>query len=198
MEPNTFFPMASCVAFAERKGESDDATALAGSVERWQGPAGNANVRRTVVGITDTSVAGESPYSDHARNGATIFPRCLFFVQETDSTAIIQAGGTITVNPRRGSQDKAPWKDLLLPELTGQTIENAHVYDVHLGETVVPYATLEPLKAVLPVKRGNYEIPVDDNEPGGIRFGRAGNEGCGNAGKTSADCGKVTRASAVS
>ncbi len=171
LEPNTFFPMASCVAFAERKGEIDDATALAGPVERWQGPVGSANVRRTAVGITEASVDGGSPYADHARNGATIFPRCLFFVEETENAAIIRAGGTITVNPRRGSQDKAPWKDLPLAELAGQTIENAHVYDVHLGETLVPYATLEPLKAVLPVKQGDYVILSDDNGPGGIRLG---------------------------
>jgi SAM-dependent methyltransferase len=171
LEPNTFFPVASCVVFAERKGEGDDAAALAGPVERWQGSAGNANVRRTAVEITNTSVAQGSPYADHARNGATIFPRCLFFVEETENTAIIRAGGTTTVNPRRGSQDKAPWKDLPLSELAGQTIENAHVYDVHLGETLVPYATLEPLKAALPVKRGEYVMLSDEHGPGGIWLG---------------------------
>ena len=31
-------------------------------------------------------------------------PRCLFFVEETENTAIVQAGQTVTVNPRRGSQ----------------------------------------------------------------------------------------------
>ena len=42
---------------------------------------------------------------------------------------------------------------------------------MHLGETVVPYATLEPLKAMLPVKRGEYEIPTDAEGPGGISLG---------------------------
>ena len=92
-------------------------------------------------------------------------------MEETENTAIIRAGGTVTVNPRRGSQDKAPWKDLPLSEITGQTIETSHVYNVHLGETVVPYATLEPLKAVLPVKKGEFEIPTDVEGPGGIRLG---------------------------
>ena len=58
-----------------------------------------------------------------------------------------------------------------LTELAGQTVETAHLYDVHLGETLVPYATLEPLKAVLPVKRGEHEIPASADEPGGIRLG---------------------------
>ena len=52
-----------------------------------------------------------------------------------------------------------------------QAIDRSHVYDVYLNETLVPYATLEPLKAALPVKRGEYLIPVDDNGPGGVRLG---------------------------
>ena len=169
LEPNTFFPIASCVVFAERGGENAEGTALDESVEQWIGQAGADDVRRVSSGITDTSVAGDSPYEGYARNGATIFPRCLFFVNETENTAIVQAGQTITVNPRRGSQDKAPWRDLDLTAITEQTIESRHLYDVHLGETVVPYATLEPLKALLPVKRGEYAIPADGDGPGGIR-----------------------------
>ena len=171
LEPNTFFPVASCVVFAERTGENAEATSLTGTVERWVGKTNSEGVQRVAAGITDTSVAGDSPYAGYARNGATIFPRCLFFVQETESTAAIRAGQTITVNPRRGSQDKAPWKDLPLPDITGQTIERSHMHDVHLGETVVPYATLEPLKAVLPVKKGEFEIPTDAKGTGGIRSG---------------------------
>ena len=171
LEPNTFFPMASCVVFAERVGENAEGTALAGSVERWEGVAGADDVRRVSSGITDTSVIGDSPYAGYSRQGASIVPRCLFFVAETENTAVVQAGQTITVNPRRGSQDKAPWRDLDLTAITEQTIESRHIYDVHLGETVVPYATLEPLKALLPVKRGEYEIPSDSGGPGGIRLG---------------------------
>ena len=171
LEPNTFFPIASCVVFAEHKGVSGTATPLAGTVERWEGRAGADDVRRDRSGITDTSVGGDSPYDAYAREGASIYPRCLFFVAETENTAIVQAAQTITVNPRRGSQDKKPWKELDLTVITGQTIESRHVYDVHLGETVVPYATLEPLEAILPVKRGDAAIPIDANGPGGIRLG---------------------------
>ena len=172
LEPNTFFPVASCVAFAERRGENSEGTALVGSVEQWLGQAGAGDVRRVSSGITDTSVAGDSPYAGYARQGASIVPRCLFFVTETENTAIVQAGQTVTVNPRRGSQDKAPWRNLDLTDITEQTIESSHLYGVHLGETVVPYATLEPLKAILPVKRAEYQIPTDGDGPGGIRLGR--------------------------
>ena len=171
LEPNTFFPVASCVVFAEHQGEGGTATPLAGSVERWQGKAGADDVRREQSGITDTSVSGDSPYTGYSRQGATIVPRCLSFVNETENTAIIQAGQTITVNPRRGALDKRPWSDLDLTVLNEQTIESTHVFDVHLGETVVPYVTLTPLTAVLPLKRDDAQLPVDENGVGGIWMG---------------------------
>ena len=170
LQPNDFFPVPSSVAFARNLGLAANANPLVGSVERWVGAAGADDVRRTSAAITDTSEGGSSPYAAHALQGAVIVPRCLFFVNETENTAIIPAAQTITVNPRRGSQDKPPWKTLNLAEIEDQTIETAHVFDVHLGETLVPYATLEPLKAVLPSKQGASELPIDDIG-GGIRLG---------------------------
>ena len=159
LQPNTFFPVPSSVVFAQYKGLAGGAKPLAGSVERWLGAAGVDNVQRVTVGITDTSVGIVSPYDGYSRLGAILYPRCLIFVNETESDTIIQASGTIVVNPRRGSQDKRPWKNLDLSEISNQAIETSHVFDVHLGETVVPYATLDPLKAVLPLKRGDGELP---------------------------------------
>ena len=171
LEPNSFFPIPASVVFAKNQGEVGKATPLAGEVELWLGKAGAATVSRLKTGITDTSETGGSPYSDHAQQGATVVPRCLFFVEETENPAVIQAGQTVTVNPRRGSQDKEPWRSLDLTAITGQTIEAAHLFDVHLGETVVPYATLDPLKALLPLKDGGDEIPVDKKGVGGIHLG---------------------------
>ena len=168
LQPNTFFPVPASVAFARRVGESDEAKALSGRVERWIGAAGSDDIRRRRVKITDTSEVGESPYAGYSKNGATIFPRVLFFVNETENRAVIKASQTITVNPRRGSNDKVPWKNLDLSEISQQTIENTHLFDVHLGETLVPYATLEPLKALLPMKGDDAKIPTDTDGLGGI------------------------------
>ena len=55
-----------------------------------------------------------------------------------------------------------------LESITEWTIETQHVYDVHLGETIAPYVALEPLKAILPAKRDDEEIPFDPDGPGGI------------------------------
>ncbi len=171
LKPNSFFPIPALVAFARKLSQDTSGKPLAGKVERWLGNAGAANVRRELVGITHTGAKGTSPYGTLARNGATIFPRVLFFVEETENTAIVQAAPTVTVNPRRGSLDKAPWKNLGLTAITGQTVEAKHLFDVHLGETIAPYVTLAPLRALLPIKQGDHVIPSNDRGPGGIRLG---------------------------
>ena len=168
LEPNTFFPVPSCVVFARSTGQSGIATPLAGQVERWQGPEGSEHIQRVRDGITDTSTGAVSPYNGYSREGASIYPRCFFFVEETENPAIIQAGNTITVNPRRGSQDKEPWRSLNLTAIAGQTIETSHLYNVYLGETLVPYAMLKPLQAILPVKQGAEALPTDGN---GVNYG---------------------------
>ena len=50
-------------------------------------------------------------------------------------------------------------------------MEQRHLFNVHLGETIAPYVALEPLKALLPLKQGDAAIPTDDNGPVGIRLG---------------------------
>ena len=173
LEPNSFFPMPASVVFARRLDASSDAQAvpLSGKTELWLGKAGAPDVRRNTVTLSDTESSDRSPYDGYSRKGADIYPRPLFFVEETENPVILQAGRTITVNPRRGPQDKKPWRNLDLASITGQSIETQHVYDVHLGETVVPYITLDPLKAILPLRSDDWEIPTDENGIGGIRSG---------------------------
>ncbi len=130
LKPNSFFPIPASVAFARKLSPDAASKPLSGSVERWRGMAGADDMRRESAGITDTGKAGESPYGGYSRQGATIVPRCFFFVNETENTAIVQAAPTVTVNPRRGNLDKAPWKGLDLTAITGQTVENRHLFDV--------------------------------------------------------------------
>ena len=171
LEPNTFFPITASVVFARHTRKIRDASPLAGKVERWLGKPGLDVDRGARTKITDTSVLGESPYAGYSRQGASIRPRCLIFIEETENTAVIQAGQTATVNPRRGPLDKEPWRSLDLTIITGQTIEKSHIFDVHLGETVAPYVKLYPLKAVLPLKKGEWEIPIDERGVSRVRLG---------------------------
>ena len=50
-------------------------------------------------------------------------------------------------------------------ELADSTVETAHVFDVHLGETVAPYVTLPPLRAVLPI---STEGKIEQNTTGSV------------------------------
>ena len=174
LEPNTFFPIPASVAFARKLAADATPKPLTKSVERWRGKAGAPDVWRETTAITDTSEGGESPYGGYARQGATIVPRSLFFVEETENPAIIQAAPTITVNARRGKQDKPPWNALNLSAISGQTIERSHLFNVHLGETTAPYVALEPLKALLPFNSGDALIHTDGDGPGGVRMGGLG------------------------
>ena len=174
LEPNTFFPIPASVAFAERLLAGVRAQPLAENVELWRGKAGADDAWRGSGSISDTSLRGESPYARYSRQGASIRPRCLVFAHEVENPAIIQAGQTVTLNPRRGSQDKEPWRSLDLTPITGQAIESQHVFGIHLGETVAPYATFNPLKAVLPFKRSDAAMTTDANGVGGIRLGGLG------------------------
>ena len=170
LEPNSFFPVPSSVVFAERAGEYEKASPLAGQAERWIGKAGSPDVRREPFPLIDMSGPPVSPYAARAKQGASIVPRRFFFVVEIESRAVLQALPLVTVRPRESSYDNEPYRSLDLSEITEWSYERSHLFDVHLGETVVPYAAMPPLKALLPFRRGETEISVDPNGVAGIRY----------------------------
>ena len=174
LQPNTFFPMPASVVFAERAGEYSKGSPLAGQAEQWLGKTDTPDVRRELVPIIDTSVRGASPYTDRAKQGASIVPRRFFFVVEVESRVVLQALPLVTVRPRASGHDKEPYRSLDLSDITEWSYERSHLFDVHLGETVVPYAAMPPLKALLPFKRGETEISVDPNGVAGIRYAALG------------------------
>ena len=111
LKPNTFFPGARLGGLRSPYANSPKrppASPLAGTVERWRGSTGTDDVRRESTGITDTGAAGESPAwrllpeGSHYRRPPTLLLR-----QRETNTAIVQAAPTVTVNPRKGSHDKA-------------------------------------------------------------------------------------------
>ena len=166
LEPNTFFPMPASVFFAKRA--VGGGKPLGGVVEQWSGVAGAPDVSRIATSKTDSSMPVDSPYSGFSRKGADIYPRRFYFVERIENPAVINAGQTISVNPREGTQGKQPWASLDLAVITGQAVEAEHLFEVHLGETLVPYATLQPLEALLPFKRGDSKLPLDADGDGGI------------------------------
>ena len=119
--------------------------------------------------LLPTLQRGASLHTGDGRvKGAAVYPRRLLFVEEAPSTTIVQATPLVTVRPREGAQDKEPWRSLDLSVITGVSVESTYLFDLHLGETVVPYATLSPLKALLPFKRSDNELPISPEGIGGI------------------------------
>ena len=155
LNPNTFFPVPACVVFAQR---STHTTPLPREITEWHGPPGlDASTRP----VTLPSPTTGSPYKKAARNGATIFPRCLFFVEDAPRPPTIRPPRTRYTNPRRGRKDKGIWAEIALATLEGFTIDESQVFGVHLGETVAPYVTLPPLRAVLPISDGAPPAQAD-------------------------------------
>ena len=156
IEPNTFFPIASCVVFARKM--SEHSRSLGNKAQLWVGKLeeleANGTCQMNEIDLADSSSDSfASPYADKARQGATIVPRVLYFVDVQESaTALVK--GIKKVSPQRSSQEKEPWKSLHDAELIDAPIEVEHIWDIHLGETVAPYVLLEPRRAVLPVRHG--------------------------------------------
>ena len=112
LRPNTFFPMPASVVFASKCDPEGIGNPLARTSERWLGTPGANDIHREPKEVTSTLVAETSPYAKLARNGATIFPRALFFVTETTNPAIVQIGHTITVNHSQ-SQARFPGQNAM-------------------------------------------------------------------------------------
>lgn len=158
----TGFPMSSCVVNGTRTADVDTATVVAmpSTVENWRGRFTNPAHTWTEVAdkfeITFGSIiqhdpgdpAPVSPYAKTFRQGAIIVPRMLVCVEELPAGPLGAGAGRVRVTSRRGSLDKAPWKNLSSIEAT---VGGEYVFPLLLGETVAPYRILEPLTSVLPI-----------------------------------------------
>jgi hypothetical protein len=159
-----FFPRAAAVVFGRRRSlaigqQGNSAAPLPRETEIWTGkiPKNAVHWERAKGWITRK--AGElrypkeglisSPYRDRFMNGATVFPKVLFFVKEQAAGPLGLGGGRISVRSQRSTLEKKPWKDL--PDLEG-SVEKQFIRPVLLGEHVVPYRILGADKAVLPIE----------------------------------------------
>ena len=156
-EVTTGFPMVSCVVNGRI---ADFAVPVPETTRKWVGRLREPNIEwaqaQTRITVTngrlsvltaDTSLP-VSPYKRRFRNGAILYPRALMFVNLAAAGPLGAGAGRVTVTSRRTTSEKQPWSGV--PSQQG-SVERQFVVDVHLGETVVPYRLLEPLKAVLPV-----------------------------------------------
>ena len=154
----TGFPMVSCVVHG---GLAPNAVPMPATTSAWSGRLPRPNVsweqarpRITIRGGAVTALDSGtpltvSPYKRRFRQGAVLAPRALLFVVSEQGGPFGAGAGRLAVASRRTTLEKKPWSGT--PSRRG-TVERQFVTDVPLGETVVPYRLLPPLRAVLPIR----------------------------------------------
>ncbi|MFJ1543334.1 N-6 DNA methylase [Micromonospora chalcea] len=152
------FPRGASVVFGDRATWSTYRR-LSLTTDRWTGriPADAKTwqqvepfIRRERVDLVQgQDPLTESPYKPHVKNGATIFPKLLFFVETDSGGRLGLSAGRRSVRSARSNLEKAPWKDL--PPLHG-VVEMEFIRPVLLGESLVPYRILPAREAVLPLE----------------------------------------------
>lgn len=153
----TGFPMVSCVITGTA---TNPAVGMTADVDQWTSTLHTPDVTWndakdtfTVTGGTVTQMNSDadlpiSPYKRKFRQGAILVPRVLVTVEDAPTTALGAGAGRRRVRSRRTTAEKAPWKTL--DSLTG-SVETRHIYPTHLGETIAPYRSLDPILSVLPL-----------------------------------------------
>lgn len=168
MRPRGFFPVPSAVVFGMRhtfhdptKISEEPACGFPPTKKMLSGRRVRNDWPATYEALTITEkknvelgadTGDRSPYNEVVVNGATIFPRVLFFVvEQTQTTSRLgRTQGTTTVESYRTKLEKEPWKSQ--PSWSA-TLPSRYVFDVHLGSTLVPFGLLKPWRAVLPIER---------------------------------------------
>ncbi len=148
------FPVPSCVMFAERTEETSPLpsklTSFRGNLPLRDASANQA--RRHLEKYTEewTGVHEEtspSPYKKLIKNGASIFPRRLFVVEEQASGKLGKSKKEPLVQSRLTAQDKEPWKSV--KPIKGQ-IETEFLRPLLLGESIGPFRILSSCKSIIP------------------------------------------------
>lgn len=97
-----------------------------------------------------TSVGRTNPYKSLFRQGATIVPRCFYFIQLTQDMPPDWEGRIITLKTSDETQTdaKAPWKGL---DFSGK-IESEFIFRTAISKNILPFALHKPALVALPVR----------------------------------------------
>lgn len=155
-----FFPMPASVVFAEYGGMGEGTALAPATVQVWHGnwQEDYAGIARVSEALHHDDGTYKSPYADLSANGATVYDRRLLFIETLPHTAAIPAANSTNVRARQGSRDRIKYDGQL--RLLDGVVHNDHLFDVYMGECIVPYVALTPLQAALPVHRPTMTIPL--------------------------------------
>jgi hypothetical protein len=150
------FPVPSCVLFGRKQARSRP---IPSAVRAYSGllPLRDASeaIADARLEVSDGAPApaearheGGSNYRSAFRNGATLFPRMLIFVERREMGRLGTDSSTPLVVSRRTSQEKRPWKNL--PNIENP-VEAQFLRPVLLGESLLPFRVLRVFEAVVPI-----------------------------------------------
>ncbi|MFD2460539.1 N-6 DNA methylase [Amycolatopsis samaneae] len=153
-----FFPRGAAVLFGKRassRGAKElprETIRFIGKLPRgtqsWQTVRQHLSKAEARLSLVDETLI-DSPYKTRFENGATIYPRILFFVDIQQAGPLGLGRGRTSVRSTTSSNENSPWKEL--PRLEG-VVETEFVRPVLLGESILAYRSLPPRHAVLPIE----------------------------------------------
>jgi hypothetical protein len=150
------FPVPSCVLFGRRTAV---AKVFPEKVRRYSGtlPCRDASeddankhlkILEDAPALETAQHDGGSVYRSAFRNGATLFPRMLVFVERKQMGRLGADPSAPFVESRRNNLEKKPWKNL--PSISNR-VESDFLQTVLLGESILPYRIFRSFEAVVPV-----------------------------------------------
>ena len=156
------FNVPSCVIVARKGAKSDwpvGAVKVSGCLPVRNLPLEKAReyllFEETSFSPPFASTGPASPYLDRIINGATIYPRCFWFVQPaTESLVVDPEQPTLETDPEIQKQAKKPWKGL---SLSGK-VEAEFLFATLLSTHLLPFGYRKLSLVVLPL------IPRSDRE----------------------------------
>ena len=138
--------MPASVVFSQYVGIGQGDPLAPGTVQMWRGNCEKdyANITRKSEPLHHDDGKFKSPYAElSSQRCQPSYDRRLFFVETVTHTAMLPAANTTNVRPRLTTQDKIKYEGQL-NQLEG-VVHNDHLFDVYLGECMVPYVALDSL-----------------------------------------------------
>ncbi|PPD45771.1 MAG: hypothetical protein CTY15_02610 [Methylocystis sp.] len=155
------FPVPSCVLLGRRRATSravpETARLYSGALPMRDAPEelvdrliaeGKFKAVENAPRPAEGLFTGGSAYRKLFRDGATLYPRKLCFVERRQMGRLGPDPSAPAIRSRSSSQEKPPWKTL--PALEGK-VEIEFLRPALLGESILPYRVWAPFEAVIPV-----------------------------------------------
>lgn len=171
----TGFPMVSCVIRGRRTKTSERMPSqvlewrsrLRTSTGSWSDIADQFELSTgSVLPQSSASAPEPSAYKKRFRQGAVLAPIVLLFATDAPSGPLGAGAGRVSVESLRTNLEKMPWREV---ESLRGAVERSFLHDVFLGETVLPFRTREPRRAVLPIRRDSIMTAPQVEEYDGLR-----------------------------